>query len=331
MSDEIFVAIAAYREPELRQTIESCIDTAARPELLRFGVCLQYDLSGPPETQPDCLEGLDAHVRMLSHDWTESKGGCWARHRTQGLYNGEAYTLQIDSHTRMAPNWDSDLISMMHSFPSDKPLITGQLHLYDLVDGQPVFHNRVDSDVAVTVIKHWSEDGWIHHPSQAIPTETAVPRPTRIMSGMFAFSLGAWNVEIRQDPEHLYCGEEFALSIRSFTWGYDLFNPSHVVAWTRNHPEPNKKFISHHDKAEVNRRHGTAIKRLAVLLQGDPDRILAPYSVGPVRTVDEYSLWSGLDCAKRTFHEDAGLGRAPRLPAPVRAKLIPPAVPVSSQ
>ena len=43
----VFVAIAAYREPELRRTIENCIITAAHPERLRFGVCLQYDLSGP--------------------------------------------------------------------------------------------------------------------------------------------------------------------------------------------------------------------------------------------------------------------------------------------
>lgn len=330
MNNEIFVAIAAYREPELRLTIESCIDNATRPELLRFGVCLQYDLDGPPETQPDCLDGLDAEVRLLSQDWTESKGGCWARHRTQGLYDGEDYTLQIDSHTRMAPAWDVDLIDMMHSFPSDKPLITGQLHLYDLVDGVPVLHSQSLDEVRVTVVKEWSRDGWIHHPSSVIPTETVMPRPTRIMSGMFAFTTGDWNVKVRQDPEHLYAGEEFALSIRSFTWGYDLFNPSHVVAWTRNHPEPNKKFISHHDKAEVRRRHGVAIKRLGALLRSDPDRILAPYSIGPLRTVEAYSEWSGLDCATQTFHENAELGIAPPLPGRSGTELTPPAVPASS-
>ena len=71
----VFVAIAAYREPELRRTIENCIITAAHPERLRFGVCLQYDRSGPPETHPDCLDGIDATIRLVSHDWTESKGG----------------------------------------------------------------------------------------------------------------------------------------------------------------------------------------------------------------------------------------------------------------
>ena len=330
MNEEIFVAIAAYREPELRLTIESCIDNAVHPDLLRFGVCLQYDLDGPEETQPDCLAGIDADLRLLSHDWTESKGGCWARHRTQSLYDGEAYTLQIDSHTRMAPRWDADLRTMLRDFPSDKPLITGQLPLYSLIDGRSVLHDDAEEQVRVTVAETWSPEGWIHHPSKLVPSETAVPRPTRILSGMFVFTLGEWNIEVRQDPEHLYSGEEFALSVRSYTCGYDLFNPGHVVAWTRNHPEPNKKFISHHDKAEVRRRHDVATKRLRVLLRGDPDRILLPYSVGSARTVDEYSEWSGLDCATYSISDEARAGRAPSVEGD-RTVLTPPQVPASSR
>ena len=332
MSDEIFVAIAAYREPELRLTIESCIENAAHPELLRFGVCLQYELDGPPETRPDCLDGLDAHIRLLSYIWTQSKGGCWARHKTQALYDGEPFTLQIDSHTRMAPGWDVDLIGMVRDFPSEKPLITGQLPLYDLVDGSEVLRDSSSEDVRVTVIKEWSPDGWIHHPSEKIPTETAVPRPTRILSGMFVFTLGGWNVEVRQDPEHLYAGEEFALTLRSYTWGYDLFNPSHVVAWTRNHPQPNKKFISHHDEDEVRRRHKRACQRLRTLMESDPDRLLLPYSIGPLRTVAAYSAWSGLDCETYGFSQDAANGIAPPLPGgSAVSRLTPPAIPVSSQ
>ena len=270
-------------------------------------------------------------MRLISHDWTESKGGCWARHRTQGLYDGEPFTLQIDSHTRMAPGWDSDLLTMFRDFPSDKPLITGHLPMYDLVDGEPVFRNSSRSDVPVTIIDQWASEGWVHHPSRLVPTETAVPRPTRVLSGMFVFTAGAWNVEVRQDPEHLYTGEEFALTVRSFTWGYDLFNPSHVVAWTRHHPQPNKKYISHHDKAEVRRRHVRALKRLRVLLRGDPDRILAPYSTGPIRAVDAYSAWSGLDCRTYRFDEDAAAGVAPPLPGQTTPTLRPPALPASQR
>ena len=57
------------------------------------------------------------------------------------------------------------------------------------------------------------------------------------------FTLGIWNEEVRQDPEHLYTGEELALSIRSFTHGYDLFNPSRNVAW-QFRIAPRARFLS---------------------------------------------------------------------------------------
>ena len=42
----IFVALAAYREPELKLTIQDCLAKADRPESLRFGICLQHDVDG---------------------------------------------------------------------------------------------------------------------------------------------------------------------------------------------------------------------------------------------------------------------------------------------
>ena len=310
-NENVFVAIAAYREPELELTIRSCIDNATHPERLRFGVCLQYDLDGPPQTQPDCLDGLDAVVRMRSYDWTESKGGCWARHIAQGLYDGEGYTLQIDSHMRMAPNWDARLIEMMQEFPGDKPLITGQCPLYQIIDGEDVYPEH--STVPVTLANDFAEAGWIHHPATEMPEVDDDPRPTRFLSGMFVFTLGRWNLEVRQDPEHLYTGEEYALTIRSFTWGYDLYNPSSVVAWHRSHPEGNLKYIFDGEDTEVRWRDQRAYRRLRALHRGDPDRILGPFSTGHLRSVAEFSEWSGLDYATRSMSDDARNGVTPAI------------------
>jgi hypothetical protein len=310
-NDKIFVAIAAYREPELRRTIESCVTMAAEPDRLQFGVCLQYDRDGPPETQPDCLDGIDADVDLLSFDWTESKGGCWARHHAQGLYSGQGFTMQIDSHTRMAHGWDSTLVDMMHELPSDKPLITSHLPLYEVIDDQDVIPDP--SSVAVTVFEQITEAGWIWHPGIERIEELESPRPTRALSGMFVFTLGVWNEEVRQDPEHLYTGEDLALSIRSFTHGYDLFNPSRNVAWHRCHPGGNLKFIYDGDKAEVSTRDQRAYRRLRALHLGDPDRVLLPYSVGTARSVAEYHRWAGIDPGNWTVTDDARSGVTPPL------------------
>lgn len=308
-NDKIFVAIAAYREPELRRTIESCIAMATQPGRLRFGVCLQYDLAGPPETQPDCLDGIDADIAVLSFDWTESKGGCWARHHVQGLYSGEGFTMQIDSHTRMAHSWDKLLIDMMWATRVQKPLITSHLPLYNVVDGQDVIPDP--APVPVTVFDHITDAGWIWHPGIQRIEELDSPRPTRALSGGFVFSLGIWNEEVRQDPEHLYTGEELALSIRSFTHGYDLFNPSRNVAWHRMHPEGNLKFIYDSTDAEVSMRDQRAYRRLRALHRGDPDRMLLPYSVGTARSAAEYHRWAGIDAANWTITDDANAGVTP--------------------
>ena len=41
--DTIFVQIAAYRDPELADTVRSALGAAAHPERLRFGICHQFD------------------------------------------------------------------------------------------------------------------------------------------------------------------------------------------------------------------------------------------------------------------------------------------------
>lgn len=313
---EIFVSLAAYREPELGLTIKSCIDNATNAERLRFGVCLQWDDS-TPGAGFDCLDGLrkDWPIRLLRYHYTESRGGCWARHLTQGLYEGEPYTLQVDAHSRLGPAWDTELIAHIDALPGDRPLLTGSPPLYRRDHGVDELLEPADAPVPVTVVEHWDDDGWIHHPTvpapQGAPRE---PRPTRVLSGAFVFTSGDWNLEVRQDPEHLYAGEEFALTIRSFTCGYDLWNPSHRIVWHRNHPAPNPKFIYDAPDAVLRHKHARACRRLRTLLAGDPDRILSPYSLGTVRTLEDYGTWSGLDITAHRIHGDARSGADPPVP-----------------
>lgn len=316
----IFIAIAAYREPELAMTMRSCLEQAAYPEHLRFGVCLQFD-DDVPNAGSGCIDEFveQASVRVIRRPWFTSKGGCHARWETQGLYDGEQFTLQCDAHSRLAPRWDETLIRTMADVPSDKPLITGFPPLYDRVDDKDMMHEPFEFPVPVTIAEEWSRDGWISHPTIAAPAGSRLEaRPARFLSGAFVFTLGIWNVEIRQDPEHLYAGEEFALALRSFTSGYDLWNPPRRVIWHRNHPTPNPKYIFDNPDGRFRQRHELALKRLRTLLRGDPDRILAPYSLGTARTLEDYKNFSGLDCENYTIHPEARAGITPLQPTPRR-------------
>jgi hypothetical protein len=255
---------------------------------------------------------MDDRFRASKHDYRESRGGCWARHIAQRFYDGEEYTLQVDAHSRFVPDWDVRLVRMVQTLPGDKPLITGFPPPYLREDGRDVFPSHDGPiPVPITRIESWSPEGWIHHPSELVVPRTTVPRRTRILSGGFVFTLGGWNREVRQDPEHLYTGEEFALTLRSYTWGYDLFDPNEVVVFHRMHPRPNPKFITDFPEEEVRQRHERALARLRTLLSGDPHGELAPYSLGAKRSLHDYYVFSGLDCARQTIHPDAHAGIPP--------------------
>ncbi len=223
--------------------------------------------------------------------------------------------MQIDAHSRMGDGWDDELRALVHELPSAKPILTGFPPLYDLLDGDVHLTEDAALPLPITVVDHWSDDGWIHHPVVPAPTRApCVARRTRVLSGAFVFTAGRWNVEVRQDPEHLYAGEEFALTLRSFTHGYDLWNPPRRVVWHRNHPEGNPKYYFDDPDRKRNWRHRRACARLRTLLAGDPDGVLGPFGLGVERTLDDHRRFSGLDHETFEIDRAARLGIEPRWP-----------------
>ena len=314
-NDTIFIALASYCEPELLDTIQSCLTKARHPQNLRFGICHQFDNSDVL-TDEHCLDRFsqDTRFRYVTYDFRESEGGCWARNIAQQLYDGEAYTLQIDAHTQMLESWDTVLIEMLKSLPSDKPLITQFPPLYS-IDDEGYEYRHVDElrQVNVGIARRWAADGWLEHTQELKPQYNTFPRRTRLLSGAFVFTTGEWNQAVMQDPKHFYTGEEFALAVRSYTHGYDLFDPNQIVAWHRLHPQENRKFWSDNEQSASNAKHKQGVEQLNILLQGDPESQLGQYGLGSERTLDDYAAFSGIDCVAKTLSEDAQLGAPPQL------------------
>ena len=118
-------------------------------------------------------------------------------------------------------------------------------------------------------------------------------------------------MEVMQDPEHYYAGEEFALALRSYTSGYDLFDPTEIVVWHRCHPQPNPKHFSDFAEDDVRRRHEHAVQRLRALMKDDPQGQLGRYGLGRVRSLTDYYHYSGLNCDTWYIHPNAVLGVPP--------------------
>ncbi|MEO0544161.1 MAG: GlcNAc-transferase family protein [Pseudomonadota bacterium] len=307
---KIFIAIAAYADPDLPRTLDSCLANAANPERLTFGICWQFDPDGK-----DLLGRFenDARFSFVKVPIAQSGGGCWARNQAQQLYDGEAYTLQIDSHMEMAPGWDESLVRMMAELPADKPIISMIAPLFR-IDGDGWVSKTTELGVRSSRISHWDESGgWAPWFDWGKPV--AKPHSfNRFLSGQFVFAPGFWCDEVRQDPDHYYWGEEFALSLRSFTHGYDIFLPDRIVAWHMEHrTAPPRR---HWEKGTqiVSAKNKIALERLRMLAFSDDatdQESLGRYGLGGERSRTEYERFSGVDLKNKRAHPDVFVGRPP--------------------
>lgn len=305
----IFVAIAAYCDPLLPRTLDDCLARARHPQNLRFGICWQYDPARPMDLE---RFKADARFRISEHDYRESGGGSWARAIAQTFWDGEPFTLQVDSHTAFAHAWDASLLRMIRALPSDKPLITGIPPLFRIASGGHV-RKDIASGVRATRLAKWKRGGgWAPWFDWGVRSEDTFAR-NRFLAGCFVFTSGVWTDEVRQDPNHYYWGEEFALTLRSFTHGYDLFLPEEFVVWHMDFsPRQPRRHWEHGDDV-VNEKRTIASERLRRLAysSGANQESLGRYGLGTRRGLSEYERYAGLDLHNKRAHPDVYVGRPP--------------------
>jgi hypothetical protein len=299
----IFVQIAAYRDPQLIPTIKNMLENAKRPKNLRFGIARQFH----PEDGFDDLSEFDGdkRFRILDIPYEESTGVCWARNLTQQLYEGEDYTLQIDSHMRFEKDWDDTLIKMIKQLQKKghkKPLLTGYVSSFD-PENDP--QGRVNEPWRMA-FDRFTPEGVVFFLPETIPgwKELKEPVPARFYSAHFAFTLGVFSTEVQHDPEFYFHGEEISISVRAYTHGYDLFHPHKVVIW---HEYTRKGRTKQWDDDKEWHKRNTAchIKNRQLLgvdgevYSGDTSQFF-----GTERTIRDYERYSGLLFSKRAIQQE---------------------------
>jgi hypothetical protein len=298
----IFIQIASYRDPELVKTIKSILENAKNPKNIRFGICRQYH----PEDGFDSLEEYkdDKRFRVIDVLYSESKGVCWARNLTQTLYEGEEYTMQIDSHMRFEKNWDSEFIKMIKQLQKDgfeKPLLTGYVSSFN-PENDPA--ERVKEPWRM-VFDRFIPEGAVFFLPETIPgwEKLKKPIPARFYSAHFCFTLGQFSEEVQHDPEFYFHGEEISIAVRAYTWGYDLFHPHKTLVWheyTRNgrtkqwDDDPdwgNKNVRSHHKNRKL------------FGMDGEQQSDMGKYGFGPNRTLRDYEIYAGIRFDNRSVQQ----------------------------
>lgn len=290
----------------LRFTIDSARSQASDASRVFIGVVDQ-------NVQGRGLRLLDEwsreHVRFVHVDALEARGPCWARALAMGLYQGEDWYLQVDSHTWFEPGWDERLVRAALRWAGAQPrvILTCYPNAFVMKDGHPTARPVTQGVLALVVHPEarFAED----HPVlmfEGVAVEREEPVPGFHVAGGCLFAPGQIVGELPYDPQLYFHGEEQAFALRAWTRGWDIF---HVPAMPLNHlyTEPGSPPRPMHWSPEQDEQRAVrsaefeqrARQRMAALLWGGAD--LGVYGLGRVRSLADYAAFSGIDYASRTI------------------------------
>jgi glycosyltransferase involved in cell wall biosynthesis len=303
MENKIFVQIACYRDPQLIPTLNDCINKAKYPENLVFSIAWQHSNEDAWDNMDQFKD--DPRFKIIDINYKESKGACWARNTLQQQYDGEKYTIQLDSHHRFIENWDDELIKMYEDLRSkgyEKPLLTSYISSFD-----------PEKDPEARIMVPWKMNFDRFIPEGAIfflpasidnHKDLTEPIPARFYSAHFAFTTGQFVKEVPHDPEYYFHGEEISIAVRAYTWGYDLFHPHKIIAW---HEYTRKGRTKQWDDDKTwGAKNSSSHLRNRKLFEMDDlvkDIDFGVYDFGKVRTLEDYERYAGVSFKKRAVQK----------------------------
>jgi hypothetical protein len=294
---KIFVQIASYRDPELCSTIDDCISKAEFPENLTFAIVNQYSTEDSFSLESDKYKN-DSRFNILNVPFNESLGACWARSKTNEMYNGEEFTLQIDSHSRFIKNWDSKLISSWKSINDDKAIYTSYPAPYNPSQDEKDWEKKV-----YVIHVYGIHNGMTKQRPKAAENwqNRNTPYKARHLAAGFIFGKGSMIKEVPYDPEFYFSGEETSLFIRFYTYGYNLYHPSDLFIWHYYTRKENSKHWNDHKTGHLTAKSRI---RLKCLLGLSSEQDVKNFSVGSERSIEDYKKYSGIDLERNILHAD---------------------------
>jgi aryl-alcohol dehydrogenase-like predicted oxidoreductase/nucleoside-diphosphate-sugar epimerase len=220
MNNTIFVSIASYKDSELRFTVDTLLERAKYPENVRVVICQQEE--------PDkFIEFSQSNVTCINFNYVDSQGVCWARKKIQELYNDEDYFLQLDSHIAMAENWDELLVDQINQVNTDKAVFSVYPSGYRIDGNGKRFYNNPGHGRSILR----TDDVFKFHNAVSGDSNFDKPIPSPYLNAGLMFGHGSFMKDCLYDDDIYIEGEELLNTVKAFTHGYDLFNPSVHLGW----------------------------------------------------------------------------------------------------
>lgn len=309
--DRIFVSIASYRDPEIKNTLNDMFAKATFKERVFAGVLSQID----PSTDLNLLVGRRRNVREMVVESSESKGCTWARSTIlEQLRKDEEFVLQIDAHSRFDPGWDVTVLKEYASIGKHDCVITSYPPGFDVgkpLDLSPKHMFMKFRDVHTSGLPIFMADQCLS------PFLLKAPPITPALSAGCLFGPSNIFDRVPYDPYVYFFGEEQSYAIRLFTHGIDLYNPVRTFMYHLYYnPGVDKKNLHWNDTSKKNTAGLTldGVARVKYVLgmsdhfpEGNAEE-LNKYGLGGVRTVAQWEAFSGFNLATSEMTSMARIG-----------------------
>ncbi len=307
----IFVQIPAYRDPECQWTIKDMYEKAKNPERIFTGICWQF----VKEEDNFCFQQPSPRpeqVRVIEIDARDSKGVCWARAKVQKLWQGEEYTLQIDSRMRFEQNWDETLINMLARCDSPNAVLTTYPAGYTPPNDIPYRNTHT------LVAKEFNNQGIFTMGSLSAPKDEPKPIKGAFIGADSLFGRSDIIREVPYDPYLYYIGEEITLSVRLWTHGYDIYHPNISIMYHYycERDQRSAHYTDHSNWAKLNEISFARVRFLLGYEEPSDKEVkneISKYGLGTVRTLEQYQEYAGVEFAKREINPSAYEGIFPSI------------------
>lgn len=230
--ERIYVQIPSFLDTEIGPTLRNLFATAAHPRRLRVVVLWQHDEHDVIDADLTAI----ANLEFVAVDARQSEGPNWARRQIRERWDGEQYTLMLDSHHRFVAGWDEKLIHMHRRLGAstrspNKAILTAYLTPYS--PDRPLWNC---TPRAIRLLPHeWEEGvltrlvGW----PIAFTSDLHEPVPAEFASYHFLFGPGTLNAEsgLAALDDIYFFGDEVVLGLLLLTMGYELFHPHLPLGW----------------------------------------------------------------------------------------------------
>ena len=281
----IALEISSYCDPELLKTVESAVSNADFPDRVHIFICYQDD-------DMDVLKKLCSYGCNVIHvPKNDAKGLGYARHLCSMYYSGEDYIHVTDSHMRFCKHWDTFAISEFESCPAGPHVLSCYPPDYSKMKDAPVNDSFFDNlSVGYNMsFNRVSDDGFFVFVADSF-TEGNLPSSGKFIAGGSLFAPGSFHSDVPYDPDMYFYGDEIAMGVRLWTHGYDIYAPHRTWNW---HLYSRSCTRFNRDQKNIESQLKERDRIYSVFGVGNVD--LGPYTIGSVRSLDDYEKMCGVN------------------------------------